>query len=110
MSLTILPVGSDRTVVLQLSWLRCPRTQCADYGKRLFLEVGQHETEGDLRLRHWCVCGYQETSTGSPSVAARTSPILARVRDKVRRGRDDSVEVPMHYDTEPFPAGEFDAS
>ncbi|HEY6110027.1 MAG TPA: hypothetical protein VIV56_14105 [Gemmatimonadales bacterium] len=72
--------------------LRCPYD-----GKRMILDAGQHETDGDLTIRHECLhCGHFEDATRNPTVAAKTTarPFLARTRDRVRAG----VEVPMRTD------------
>lgn len=95
-----LPATTDK------SWLRCPRSTCDQYGKRLELDVGQHESLGDLRVRHWCPdCGYEEHGPSTPTAARRTSTTL---RDLLYRQRREGIVLALHYDTTPFPRGEFD--
>lgn len=80
------------------SWKRCPRSWCDGHGKRLYIEVGQHETDGDLNVRHVCYwCGYSERGPINPTVA-RKSPYMAELLARVRAGRDYGVEIPMVYD------------
>lgn len=85
---------------------RCPRTTCDDYGKRLELDVGQHETHGDLRVRHYCPsCTYQEFGPSNPVAARRSS---GTVHDVLYRIRREGYVMPLVYDTTPFPKSEFD--
>lgn len=89
-----LPVRSD------MSWKRCPKSSCPDYAKRLMLEVGQHETEGDLTVEHRCpTCGYCERGPRTPIAARRTSAVAERIRQH----RMDGWVIPLVKDTTPWP-------
>ena len=94
-----LPAATD------LSWRRCPRTTCDDYGKRLQLDVGQHEDHGDLRVRHWCLCGYQEWGPRTPTAARSAPGSIAALLYRIRR---DGVEIPMRTDIPAVEEAEFD--
>lgn len=81
-----------------ISTKRCPRTTCGSHGKRLFIEIGQHETDGDLNVRHVCIeCGYSERGPVDPR-DARRSHYMAELLKRVRAGEDYGVEIPMVYD------------
>lgn len=80
---------------------RCPR--CS---KKLEPDIGQHETYGDLRVRWYCLNDeYQEFSAPTVQTAKRTSGTLAELLLRQRLG---GVEIPLVYDPQPFPRGEFD--
>ena len=92
---------------MQWSSKRCPRSSCPSYGRRLVLEVGQHETRGDLTTEARCMdCGYVETGPSTAESARRTSATVAEVFDRILAQRqrltgDVGVEIPLTYDDEP---------
>lgn len=79
------------------SYLRCPRTTCPDYGKRLLIDTGQSENGGEIETRHYCLCGYSERGPANPTVA-RKGVYMAELLARVRAGRDYGVEIPMRTD------------
>ena len=91
------------------SWKRCPKTSCEDYGKRLYIEVGQHESLGELTVEHRCItCQYVEFGPANPTAAKKTSRTVRSLAALLMRQRLGGVEIPLVYSPEPFPKGEFD--
>lgn len=93
---------------MMLSHLRCPRSSCDRYGRRLVMEIGQHESRGDLTVEHRCECGYVEFGPSTPESARRTSETFAEVYARVLAQRlrltgDTGVEIPLVYDDEAWP-------
>jgi len=92
----------------QLSLLRCPRSGCSDYGKRLNMDAGQDDVSGrgNLTARHWCgSCPYVESGPSTPEAARRSSTLVRQVAAenlRLRRlsgfSRDTGVEIPMRKD------------
>lgn len=79
---------------------RCPRCH-----KKLFADVGAHETRGDLEVVWSCLNGcYSEQSLAFAEQARKVSPIVQQIaaenlRQKRLRGfgRDTGVEIPLVY-------------
>lgn len=83
------------------SWRRCPKTTCGDYGKRLTLDVGAHESHGELTVRHSCLaCGYAEEGPRTPEAARRSSGTVAAL---LYRQRLEGTAVRLLPDTTPWP-------
>jgi len=80
---------------MQWSNLRCPRSSCPDYGRRLYMDAGADETRGDLTVRHWCYCGYVEYGPSTPTAALKTSRLEAI--ERLRRQRAEGFVMPMFY-------------
>ena len=81
---------------MQWSNKRCPRSSCADYGHRLGIEIGQHETRGDLTVEQRCLsCGYAEFGPANAKVAMRTSRLEAI--ERLRKQRAEGFVMPMFY-------------
>lgn len=95
------------TTLFEDSDRRCPRD-----GKRMLVEIGQQDDVGGRRLAlvemvHACwSCGYTERDDQwkRPGVRVSTGPTMAERLYAQRMG----VEVPMRYDTSPFPEDEWD--
>lgn len=63
--------------------------------KRLAVDMGQHDSEGDLEAVHFCLqCDYREIQRPERDKRSDGPSLLARLRDKVRAGYD----VPIVYD------------
>jgi len=86
---------------MQWSNLRCPRSSCPDYGRRMYMDVGADDVtgRGDLTVRHWCYCGYVEYGPSTPAAALKTSRLEAI--ERLRKQRAEGFRVPLKYDTEP---------
>jgi len=85
---------------ISASWKRCPRSSCADYGKRLVMEIGQDDDgyQG-LTVEHRCpTCQYCERGPSTPR-SARNGSTLAALLLRQRLG----VGIPLKVDTEPWP-------
>jgi len=83
-----LPTGYDIT-----SDRRCPRCH-----KKLAMDVGANENEGDLEIRWFCLNDdYSERGPVNPT-AARKSPYMAQLLARVRAGQDQGLEIPMRTD------------
>jgi len=90
-----------RTTDTSASWKRCPRSSCADYGKRLLMEIGQDENgRQGLTVEHRCLaCGYCERGPSTPRAARNGLSTLSALLLRQRLG----VEIPLKPDTEPWP-------
>jgi hypothetical protein len=96
---TYLPEPSDR---------RCPVSDC---GKRMVLDVGQHADTGWVEMWHECLSdGYRELDTTwkrTPVVEVARSA-SGRTAAELLLAQRNGWDVPMVYDTTPFPKSEFD--
>ena len=89
---------------MQWSWKRCPRSSCPDYGRPLALEVGAHETRGDLTAEHRCVsCGYVEYGPSTPEAARRTSATFAEVYERILAQRQRLTQPSTDWGRPLFP-------
>lgn len=85
---------------------------CPHDGKRMLVEIGQREevtgsSFGIVEMVHICFnCGYRERDDQwrRPRIRVFAGPSMAERLYAQRMG----VEVPLKYDTTPFPVGEFD--
>lgn len=82
----------------QLSHLRCPRSSCPDYGRRLYMEIGQDDAGiGGLTVEHRCPeCQYAEFGPPNPVVAMKTSRLEAI--ERLRRQRLEGFVIPLRKD------------
>lgn len=91
-----------------ISWLRCPRSSCADYKRRLVVEVGQHEDRGDLTVEHRCpTCDYSERGPSTPAAARRSSPLVRSAAERLLALRTEGVPVRLTVDDAPWPEEEW---
>lgn len=69
--------------------------RCRFDGKRMVMDMGANESEGDLEIEHSCLhCGRTEMQRPERDKRSDGPSLLARIRDKVRAGYD----VPIVYD------------
>lgn len=59
--------------------------RCRADGKRMVMDMGAHEDEGDLEITHTCLhCGRTETQRPEYDRPASGPSLLASIRDKIR--------------------------
>lgn len=87
--------------------------RCPYDGKRMMVEIGQEDVAEDfigwVLMAHECWhCNYREVDRQwrRPRLTVVGKPTAAERLKQLRLGE----EVPLHYDSSPFPAGDLDAS